>query len=662
MIYDKNFRKKSFPIILLLCILSNKATSLSLHSPSRYSLKPFRVQNLHHQKRWTPLCEKGPNLDVDAGKYDVANEVCDDNINSTQSLQLIEGQSTSASNHSQTPPTSSETASNSTKQPNSWFNQFFQSKKITFERKAKQAKNYTKHVKEHKKKKEISEETIMKTSNDESQNMNLTLSPLKSNLESKVNTSATSLNQSTKTIFSLAKQKSSSQISSGIVAQKLKSLSQNDFKFNEKNNQTSKRKDTTAPLLSSLDPNATLTVADLEIILRNNNFLRSSDLKDIDLSSSTKTGTKSSSSSSTSSKNQAGVAFPQPSIVTAKEIATFALITTGLMGMTLGISMSSNLWFVGFVLGALYGQKVAKENDGNPSNIPLSAIILSTSKQVAKGYLTVSDAIKGIWFMYKTGQLSYEYYKTYAALDKKFEIQNKVDAWNDRFQEGKRNFDKWEKENEVGRKILAGLRTAWLVEEKSFKKASKRSKYKALVGKSKYRIVNYANELKSFVFNLLRAVWNTLTRAPGHERDLPDFVKGVRISLSEINFEILSQCFGSGIAALVGINVVGALFAKAPSLLGLVALLAGVMFPNWVAGTYIRVQEQMKNFSARGRGEPVIASDSNTRQSVTKERQSATKERQNIVKGKYSYFVSENGKKRWYRTGNPTFQRKKAST
>ena len=71
--------------------------------------------------------------------------------------------------------------------------------------------------------------------------------------------------------------------------------------------------------------------------------------------------------------------------------------------------------------------------------------------------------------MYKTGQLSYEYYKHYSALDNRFAIQQKVDSWNARFVEGKMAFDKWEKQNEVGRNVLAGLRTAWLVEELSLK-------------------------------------------------------------------------------------------------------------------------------------------------------------------------------------------------
>jgi len=75
--------------------------------------------------------------------------------------------------------------------------------------------------------------------------------------------------------------------------------------------------------------------------------------------------------------------------------------------------------------------------------------------------------------MYKTGQLSYAYFKQYERLDQRFRVQEKMDAWNTKFQEGKQNFDKWERDNEVGRKILAGLRTAWLVEEQSLRRSSK---------------------------------------------------------------------------------------------------------------------------------------------------------------------------------------------
>ena len=92
--------------------------------------------------------------------------------------------------------------------------------------------------------------------------------------------------------------------------------------------------------------------------------------------------------------------------------------------------------------------------------------IISLGRRMAKFYLSIYDATYGIWFMYKTGQLSYDYYKQYCKLDERFGIQNKMDAWNARFIQGKKNFDEWERQNEIGRRVLAGFRTAWLVEEK----------------------------------------------------------------------------------------------------------------------------------------------------------------------------------------------------
>jgi hypothetical protein len=65
--------------------------------------------------------------------------------------------------------------------------------------------------------------------------------------------------------------------------------------------------------------------------------------------------------------------------------------------------------------------------------------------------------------MYRTGQLSYEYYKIYEDMDRRWKVQEKVDAWNARFVEGKKQFDQWEKDNEIARKVLAGLRTVWYV-------------------------------------------------------------------------------------------------------------------------------------------------------------------------------------------------------
>jgi hypothetical protein len=49
---------------------------------------------------------------------------------------------------------------------------------------------------------------------------------------------------------------------------------------------------------------------------------------------------------------------------------------------------------------------------------------------------------------------------------RRFGIQEKVDAWNARFMQGKKKFDAWEQNNEIGRLVLASFRTAWLIEEK----------------------------------------------------------------------------------------------------------------------------------------------------------------------------------------------------
>jgi hypothetical protein len=44
-------------------------------------------------------------------------------------------------------------------------------------------------------------------------------------------------------------------------------------------------------------------------------------------------------------------------------------------------------------------------------------------------------------------------------MDEPFAIQSKLDVWNARFMEGKIKVDAREKENEISRTVLAGLRT-----------------------------------------------------------------------------------------------------------------------------------------------------------------------------------------------------------
>lgn len=306
---------------------------------------------------------------------------------------------------------------------------------------------------------------------------------------------------------------------------------------------------------------------------------------------------------------------------------------------------------MGALFGAYYGADIATKYDGQKEGIPYNIdddtfssppgglygeFTLKTGRRVATIYLLINDFCKGVWFMYRTGQLSYEYYKTYEKLDKRFAIQNKMDAWNARFVEGKQNFDRWEKENEVGRKVLAGLRTVWLVEEKS---------YKSQVGGSKYRLIQYAMDLVGWLKRISLAFWSTISG--GKNSELREIVDGIKISMAELNLDTVAQKIGASAAALIGVNLIGAMFALAPQLLGLCAIICGIAWPDWPGQIYQSISEVIDDMRARGRGEKKEKqSDLFTNQSKTP-----------VDRKNFSYFIDKNGKKRWYRTGKSFFKK-----
>ena len=242
------------------------------------------------------------------------------------------------------------------------------------------------------------------------------------------------------------------------------------------------------PLLTTLPQDAVLTVKDLEAILNGNDFVRR-----IEMLESIERGQDESAKKKKGPTLSGGqLAFPQPSELTNRSIIVGTTISASVMCTILGITVYPGLWLVGLVVGANIGNRVAVLSTISPEirmNL-FSSYILQFGKKVAKIYLACYDFCQGIWYLYKTGQLSYDYMKQYQALDERFKIQEKVDAWNARFQQGKVDFDRWEKENEVGRKILAGLRTVWLIEEKSLKKVSTKKK-----PKQQYRCVLFYAEM-----------------------------------------------------------------------------------------------------------------------------------------------------------------------
>jgi len=275
--------------------------------------------------------------------------------------------------------------------------------------------------------------------------------------------------------------------------------------------------------------------------------------------------------------------------------------------------------------------------------------------------------------MYRTGQLSYDYYKKYEKLDSKFQIQNKMDAWNARFVAGKQNFDRWEKENEVGRKVLAGLRTAWMVNENSYK--TQQFKYTNQRPQSKYRLIQYITSITSWSKKFFRALANTLTGS-GNDGELREIALGVKVQLSELlKLEVVSQRMGAAIAALVLVNLIGAMFAIAPSLLAFLSIVAGIVWPDWVAVGYREFRNLVDRTRARGRGEDKVWDTSGGEEErggenkgsrrrqlapkrSRKRRDNRTPSRDSdrlVDRNNFHYYTKDDGTKKWYRTGQSKF-------
>lgn len=94
----------------------------------------------------------------------------------------------------------------------------------------------------------------------------------------------------------------------------------------------------------------------------------------------------------------------------------------------------------GLFLGC-WGYQIARNYESSPPTNVFSELLISVGRRLAQFAHFVYDGVKGLWFMYQTGQLSYNYWKQYAQLDDRFAITTKIDSWNEKFKEGKRNFD-----------------------------------------------------------------------------------------------------------------------------------------------------------------------------------------------------------------------------
>jgi hypothetical protein len=273
--------------------------------------------------------------------------------------------------------------------------------------------------------------------------------------------------------------------------------------------------------------------------------------------------------------------------------------------------------------------------------------------------------------------LSYGYYKQYAALDQRFAIQEKIDAWNEKFVQGKVNFDKWEKENEVGRKVLAALRTAWLVEERSLKKSLTKTSSSGR-RTSRYRLIQVVYDAAFWSGRIFGSFWRTLlgrrrsSNGDGDDdnnsmslsRQVREFMKGISMDISESRLNDIGARAGAVFAALIAVNITGALFAISPLLLACFAIVLGVAWPTWLAEFVQRMQEFLQETRARGRGDSSsysVGSSSNKLLSpMNRGRQSRDPPPRRPLRTRYDrsrfhYYIQSDGQRRWYRTGQSWF-------
>ena len=376
-------------------------------------------------------------------------------------------------------------------------------------------------------------------------------------------------------------------------------------------------------------PTDPLTLQDLESILLTNRFVRERDMVAWANTSATSntnrlttekrpTSSMQQPSKGSSSSSSSSVAFPQPSLVGGKELQVGIMVAASVLGACVGASLLPSLWLMGGILGGIYGhdlsrpiflQKEAQQQqphamqdvavmlmdlvDERPGALVARLIILF-GRWLASWYLQIYDYFNIFWFLYKTGQLSYEYFKQYEKLDQRFAIQDKLDAWNARFVQGKIKFDKWEKENEVGRKLMATMRTVWLVEEQQqYKRMQKQQKL------SKYRVVQLVYYALDSVKAFANDVWQAMTGTDGSH--LGEFVKGVKMNMSGTRG--VGPRVGAAIAALFALNFIGAIFSLSPIMLSCAAALAGLMWPSWVEELTGRTMRFYEETRARGRGD-----------------------------------------------------------
>lgn len=364
------------------------------------------------------------------------------------------------------------------------------------------------------------------------------------------------------------------------------------------------------------NPNDILTVADLDKILKQQGLMLTKALDNDKTEAKKKTRSKDKSPLPTAKRPAGSVAFPQPSVLSYRDVKFGTTVASALLGSIAFASVSPNLWLLGLLLGSVFGYETGRAPPDTVDGY-LQKFVLRIGRRLAKVYLKLFDFLQTFFFMYKTGQLSYEYYKRYERIDERWGLTQKMDAWNARFVENKLRFDQWEKSNEVGRKVLAALRTAWLVEETRNKSRSiRRRQSRIRVVQMGYNVVGSMGQ----VVRQMRQKLLTSSQSPGNR-------------------------VAGALVAVVTVTLVGALFTLSPLGLAALATVFGFFWPTWISTLLDRVGTQS------------VAQPLDTKPKaamiVPRRPQRPTRKPLWYDQRKYHYFRRSDGSSQFYRVGQP---------
>ena len=383
-------------------------------------------------------------------------------------------------------------------------------------------------------------------------------------------------------------------------------------------------------------PTDPLTVQDLERILAEFGYVRPSNVSALTVRPNDIAGIGMPVSAQARPVASSQVAFPQPSVLSYTSLQWGITAAACLSFTVLASSVHPSLWLVGGLVGSLYGYAIGQRLSDRVPTTFFPSFLVVAGRRLATWYLQVYDFFNVTFFMYKTGQLSYSMWRRYAEVDKRFQIQDKIDAWNAVFVEGKESFDRWEKENEIGRKTLAALRTIWLVEERSWKKKGLKRRRK----RSRYRLVQIIYDCAYYcAFFVGRAI--RFLSGGGTSTELSEFLKGIRVDISAARLDSIGSRLGAIVAALIAINITGALYTISPFLVMTLTIMASAIWPTWLSELFDRCKTLAEETRARGRGEEEPRQSTGTARTVDKSR--------------YHFYVTKDGRKRYYRVAPTPF-------